>query len=191
MSYAAEPVGRGLLRGAPQEEAAPPHRGSGQLLEAHRPSLHRFLRRRLRSHDDPEDYVQEVYLRVLAADPGQDKVRNLRGFLFRAASNLLIDRHRRREASMEAAHIALDETLRDDGTSDPERMMIGRNTLDHLGDALKTLPPVARDAFLLVRVEGLSHRDAAERLGIETKAVSRHVERSLARLAATLLDSGR
>lgn len=160
-----------------------------QLLEAHRSSLNSYFRHRTRSREDAEDYVQEVYLRVLAADPDQDKVRSLRGFLFRAASNLLIDKHRRRVASMEAGHFPIDDTMIDDGTNDPERVLIGRDSLQALGNALETLSPVARDAFLLVRVEGLSHREAAERLGIETKAVSRHIERSLARLAARLVET--
>lgn len=161
----------------------------GALLEAHRSALNSYFRRRTRSREDAEDYVQEVYLRILAADVDQDKVKSLRGFLFRAASNLLIDKHRRRRASMEAAHCPLDEAIIDDGTNDPERILLGRDSLQSLGEALKSLSPTARDAFMLVRVEGLSHREAAERLDIETKAVSRHIERSLARLAATLVET--
>lgn len=186
VSYAAPSAKRGQPRDAPDDVASP---RAHHPIEAHRSALQQYLRRRLRAHEDPEDYVQEVYLRVLAADPGQNKVQNLRGFLFRAASNLMIDKHRRRETSMEAAHGPLDEALSDDGTSDPERQLIGRNALDQLGLALETLTPAARNAFMLVRVEGLSHREAAERLGVETKAVSRHVERSLARLAAMLVDA--
>ncbi len=90
---------------------------------------------------------------------------------------------------MEAAHFPIDEAMVDDGTNDPERALAGRNSLQALGEALKTLSPMARDAFLLVRVDGLSHREAAARLGIETKAVSRHIERSLARLAAMLVET--
>lgn len=161
----------------------------GALLEAHRPALTSYFRRRAQSREDAEDYVQDVYLRILAAAPDQDKVRSLRGFLFRAASNLLIDKHRRREARMEAGHFPIDEAIVDDGTNDPERVLLGRNSLELLQDALTALPPVARDAFLLVRVDGLSHREAAERLGLETKAVSRHIERSLVRLASAMVEA--
>jgi DNA-directed RNA polymerase specialized sigma24 family protein len=42
-----------------------------------------------------------------------------------------------------------------------------------------------------VRVEGLSHKEAADRMGIEPKAVSRHIERSLAQLGVMLADTDR
>lgn len=100
MSYAAPSAERGQPRDAPDDVATP---RACHPIEAHRSALQNYLRRRLRAHEDPEDYVQEVYLRVLAADPGQNKVQNLRGFLFRAASNLMIDKHRRRGTSSAAA----------------------------------------------------------------------------------------
>ena len=45
-----------------------------------------------------------------------------------------------------------------------------------------------RSVFLLVRVEGLTHRDAAKRLGLDVKQASRHVERVLAHLARALAE---
>jgi RNA polymerase sigma factor (sigma-70 family) len=187
VSQVAESSDRDLRWDTSNPRTASAH--TAQLLEAHRSALHRYFRHRAQSYEDAEDYVQEVYLRVLAADPHQEKVKSLRGFLFRAASNLLIDKHRRRVASMAAAHFPLDEAVVDDGTNDPERILASRNALEALGEALENLPPVVRDAFLLVRVEGLSHREAAERLNIETKAVSRHVERSLVRLASMMVEA--
>ncbi len=160
-------------------------------LEAHRSALRSYFRRRVERPEDAEDFVQDVYLRVLAMGPEAEKVRSWRGFLLHAASNLLIDKHRRSEARMEKNHVVVAEDLLDEGTNNPERVLIGRDELHALSEALKTLSPVARDAFLLVRVEGLSHRDAAARLGIETKAVSRHIERSLARLGAMLAEPAR
>lgn len=161
----------------------------GAMLEVHRATLQRYFRRRVQRPEDAEDFVQDVYLRVLAIGPEAEKVRSWRGFLLRAASNLLVDKHRRSETRMERQHVPLETDLLDSGTDDPERVLIGRHELHALSEALKTLSPMARDAFLLVRVEGLSHKEAAARLGLETKAVSRHVERSLARLAAMLADT--
>jgi RNA polymerase sigma-70 factor (ECF subfamily) len=160
-------------------------------LEAHRSTLQGYFRRRVRRPEDAEDFVQDVFLRVLAAGPDPEKVRSWRGFLLRAASTLLIDKHRRGEVRMESEHVAIDGELQDRGTDDPERVLIGRDRLHILSEGLKTLSPKARDAFLLVRVEGLSHKEAADRMGIEPKAVSRHIERSLAQLGALLADTDR
>jgi len=172
-------------------DAGPPRQvvtGVADALEDHRSTLRSYFRRRVRYGEDAEDFVQDVYLRVISAGPDPQKITSWRGFLLRAASNLLIDKYRRSEARMEGNHVAIENDLQDEGTDDPERILIGRDELHSLSEAMKILSPAARDAFLLVRVEGMSHKEAAARLGVEPKAVSRHVERSLARLAAMLAD---
>ncbi len=88
-------------------------------------------------------------------------------------------------------HMPLDEELIDQGVAAPDRIIGARQELDHLGRALQTISPTARDAFLLVRVEGYSHKEAARELGISPKAVSHHVDRTLARLAASALEAWR
>lgn len=148
-------------------------------------ALRTYLRRRMREGQDLDDMVQDVYLRVLAA-PEAGPVGNVRGFLRRVASNLLIDRYRRKTARLSDDHITLDEHIVDDGALAPDRIASGREELALLGDALEAIGPVARDAFLLVRVEGFSHKEAAQRLKITPKAVSHHVERTLARMAERL-----
>lgn len=155
-------------------------------LEGHRSVLRGYFRQRVRDREDAEDYVQDVYLRVLAARPDPRKIRSWRGFLLRAASNLLVDKHRRDEVRMAGQHVPIEAEMADAAAIDPERRLIARDELGVLGEALSALSPVARDVFLLVRVEGLSHREAGERLGIGTKAASSHVERALARLGAAL-----
>lgn len=148
-------------------------------------ALRGYLKRRMRDGQDLDDMVQDVYLRVLST-PETGPVANVRGFLRRVASNLLIDRYRRKAARLSDNHTTLDEHIVDDGALAPERIASGRQELALLGDALEAIGPVARDAFLLVRVEGFSHKEAAQRLGITPKAVSHHVERTLARMAERL-----
>lgn len=88
-------------------------------------------------------------------------------------------------------HMPLDEQIVDDGAIGADRIACARQELACLGTALETISPVARDAFLLVRVEGYSHKEAAKTLGLTPKAVSHHVERTLAKLAGSLLDTTR
>jgi RNA polymerase sigma-70 factor (ECF subfamily) len=187
-----KPIGAGAQPDTEDECRGDQHRraspGVVEVLEDHRSTLRSYFRRRVRPGEDAEDFVQDVYLRVISASPDPQKIASWRGFLLRAASNLLIDRYRRSETRMEGSHVAIENDLQDEGTDDPERILIGRGELHALSEAMKILSPAAREAFLLVRVEGFSHKDAAARLGIETKAVSRHVERSLARLAAMLAE---
>ncbi len=153
---------------------------------SHGSALRAYFRKRVRNVDDVDDYVQEVYARVLSAAPSQ-KIDSWRGFLLRVASNLITDGFRRDQTRMKSSHITLDDILNlTDGTPTAEDGVHARQQLKLVTEALSSVEPMARDVFLLVRVEGLTHREAAERFGIETKQASRHIERVLAQLTRAL-----
>jgi RNA polymerase sigma factor (sigma-70 family) len=150
-----------------------------QLVQDEEPRLRAYLRRRLRRHEEVEDYVQEVYARVLTTPP-QAQVRCWQGLLRRIASNLIIDSARSARGRASAGQVSLDDGWdpRDDRPS-AEDAVIARERLAAVAAQLQEASPIARSVFLLVRVEGLSHREAAERLGLDAKTASRHVERVL------------
>lgn len=158
-------------------------------LTTHQTALRAFLKRRLGGRADLDDYVQDVYLRALATGSPQP-VLNLRGFLLRIASSLVIDRFRHDRARMRSQHVALDETHdpSDLGAFSPEGALAAQRQMDVVGRALEAMSPVARNCFQLVRVQGLRPRDAAARLGLTEKAVTRHLERVMERLAQVLVE---
>ncbi|MEE3623905.1 RNA polymerase sigma factor [Nitrospirillum sp. BR 11752] len=173
-------------------DSTPPSVFDSAELEAHQSALRGYFARRVRQAQDVDDYVQDVYLRALSAAPDRG-VDNWRAFLLRVANNLLIDRFRRNTARHQDAHDGLEEVaeLVDDGAATPERTLMFRQELACLEAALRDVDPLARHAFLLVRVDGLSHREVAGRLGLEVKTVSRQIERVLAHLARTLVEPSR
>lgn len=157
-------------------------------LMEHRASLRAYLRRRVANRQDVDDYVQEVYARALASAPAGGIV-NLRGFLLRLASNLVVDRFRADRSRRSDRHVGLDQAPEpsDAGAMSPEGELAARQQQARLEEELQALSPVARDCFILVRVEGLRPAQAARRLGLSEKAVTRHLERTLKRLALALL----
>ena len=183
---AAEP-GPLVLRPGPVPPNPPPLLASH--VHAEEPLLRAYLRRRVRAPEDVDDYVQEVYARVLAAPPTQE-VASWQGLLRRIACNLIIDRTRRARSSAASSHVALTTDLEiGDEQPSAEHTLIARQRLDAVAAAIKEASPIARAVFLLVRVEGLTHRAAAERLGIDVKIASRHVERVLALIARRLAET--
>lgn len=159
------------LRVVHAEDADPlPH------LLAHRSLLQAFFRRRLASPQDAEDHLQELYLRVLASTES-NKVANWRGFLLRAASNLVTDAFRRGSARQADRHVDLGEAENVADPRSPERIVATREEIEIVRAALLELDPVRREAYLLARFEGLSQKAIAARLGIEPVMVGRHIER--------------
>ena len=55
----------------------------------------------------------------------------------------------------------------------PETAMGASMELARLRASLSKLPPLCRDAFLLNRVEGLTHAEIAGRLGVSVRTIDR------------------
>jgi RNA polymerase sigma factor (sigma-70 family) len=154
--------------------------------------LMQFLRRSWQNKSDLDDLCQEVYTRTYEAAL-QSVPSPVRPFVFTVARNLLIDRVRREHvvpieavADLDALGIALD-------APSPERSVIARDELRLLQSAIARLPPRCREVVILGRIEGLTGRQIASRLGIAETTVSDHLTAGLYALADILLgeDSGK
>jgi len=136
--------------------------------------LIRFLSRRWRNQKDVEDLLQDVYMRVYEAAQ-KELPHPARPFVFTVARNLLINRSRREHvvAIQSVADVDLLNVF--DEEPGPERNVMAREELVRLQEALDQLPPRARQAVILRKIEGLSRREIAERMGITEQTVNRHL----------------
>lgn len=99
-----------------------------ELFRAHNDALVSFLAARLHDAQDARDVAQEAYVRLLQLDaPGA--LSFLRGYLFKIAENLALDRIRHRAIRVRAAYtegLLFDEL--DQGSS-PERNLLAQEEL--------------------------------------------------------------
>jgi RNA polymerase sigma-70 factor (ECF subfamily) len=148
-------------------------------------ALMQFLQHNWRNRSDIADLRQDVYERVCLAAQEQAPD-NTKAFVFRTARNLLVDRIRREHVvpieaveDVDALSMAMDEP-------GPERATIARDELRRLQAALDRLPPRAREAIVLGRIEGLQGNEIATRMGITEGVVSRHLASGIGTLADML-----
>lgn len=73
-----------------------------------------------------------------------------------------------------------------DGKPSSEIIAIDRQTLSRLDVAISALPRKLKEPLILTALEGLSHRDAGEILGVSAKAVEVRVYRARQKLAKIL-----
>ena len=126
--------------------------------------LRQFLRRSVRNQSNIDDLVQDVYVRVCEA-ANREIPNPVKPFVFTIARNILIDRVRREHVvsieaveDLDALNIAID-------APGPEQSVIAREELRRVQAALDRLPPRAREAVILRKVDDLSWREIAERMG--------------------------
>lgn len=148
-------------------------------------TLMQFLSHNWRNEADIADIRQDVYEQVCEA--AQERLPdNTKAFVFRTARNLIIDRFRHEQVvSIEAVpDLEAFEAAAD--VPGPERAAVARSELRRVEVAVESLPPRCREALLLGRIEGLSAREIATRMGITEQAVSKHLKHGIRALADLL-----
>lgn len=148
-------------------------------------ALMQFLRRSSRNRAEADDLRQEVYVRICEA-ARHEIPRPARPFVFAVARNLLIDRARREQiVSIEAvADLGALEAVADE--PEPDRTVIARQELRRLQTALDHLPNRCRQAVVMRKIDGLSYREIAQRMGIAEDTVSKHLREGMYVLADAL-----
>lgn len=155
------------------------------LSRRFRPALKAYFLKRAPAGVDADDLVQDVFVR-LARRGELASIRQVEGYLFQTAANVLTDRARHRIARRRDDHIAFREIDHAREDTSPETVLMGREALTRLAAALDELPERRRAVFLLHRIDGLRYGDIAARLGISVSSVEKHMIKALAHLAAWL-----
>ena len=148
----------------------------------HEEALQRYLHRCWPHRDEVPDLRQDVYARVYQA-AGKGLPQQPKAFLFATARHLMADRARRARVvsiqpmgDFEPSHVLVDDVS-------PERWCGGRQVLKRLSDAFDRLPDRCREVVWLRRVEHLSQREVAQRLGISEKTVEKHIAKGMRLIA--------
>jgi RNA polymerase sigma-70 factor, ECF subfamily len=123
-------------------------------------SLRRYVYRIVGSAADVDDIVQEAFLRTLRAGLRGDDEEQWRRYLYRVATNLIVDRWRRQK------HERVSETMPEPASPRPHYE--DEATIAKIFDELK---PRERTLLWLAYVEGESHEQIAASLGVGRRSV--------------------
>lgn len=160
---------------------APPAAGSEpaavrQGLAGLLPDLRAFARFLARDRVQADDLVQDTVVRALAAADQFQPGTNLKAWLFTILRNAFFEqaRRRRRESQALRAHLEAGEA------AEPP---VSRADISDLQRAIWNLPPLLREALVLVGAQGLSYEEAADVAGAPVGTMKARVSRARARLA--------
>jgi RNA polymerase sigma-70 factor, ECF subfamily len=145
-------------------------------LEPLIPALRRFARALARDAETADDLVQDTLVRALRAEHlfhGGD----LRTWLFTILLNL--DRNRRRGLARRPTFAVIEET-------EPPAEPGSDGSSRDITRGLSLLPVEQREVLLLVTLEGMSYREAADTQGVPIGTVMSRLSRARAALRAYL-----
>ena len=156
----------------------------GELVERYAPQARRVARAVLGDPDEADDAAQDGFLSALVKLGQYDARRPFGPWLMRIVANAATDRRRRRQVRRVEP---LDPGLVGGGPR-PDAEAVRSELGERLRTALAELPPRRRTAVVLFDVEGYSHAEIAEMLGIPEGTVRSEVFHARRRLRALLAD---
>lgn len=149
-----------------------------RMVLPHEPALRSWLRANRVADLEVDDVVQETYAR-LAGLESVDEIRDPKNYAFQVAHSIIalhVRRARivsiRASADIERLGIASEDVS-------VERQLEVRDELRELAQAIAAMPDPVRKTFATRRIEGLSQRDTAIKLGITQKVVEHHMSRAI------------
>lgn len=148
-----------------------------ELLAEHRPDVVRYAYSVFGDWDCAEDVTHRAFLALLEKGRKLDSPASVRAFLFQAVRNRSLKVARRRKVHRRLERPAR-ESLYDQPTS-PEEAFVDEEWSDRLRQALRSLAPRRRQALIMARLQGLSHREIGERMGLSPQTVANHVSLAL------------
>jgi len=146
------------------------------LFNKYSPVLYLEAFYRLKDHEEAQDIVQHIFAWIWQH---KDSIRTdmpLKQYLFRAARNKCIDKHRK---SKTVSHFNRDYLYtKETGSS---QIPLERKELSQqLNNAINAISaPASRRAFQLLYQEGKSHKTIAIEMGINVQTVKNQVSRAL------------
>ncbi|MFH1144380.1 MAG: sigma-70 family RNA polymerase sigma factor [Candidatus Eisenbacteria bacterium] len=166
-----------------------------ELISRYEAALYRLAWRMMGNAEEAHDVVQETFLRVFRSLDTFDQSRRFSTWILRIATNLCIDRYRRRKVQLLSIDVDDDDDERRpivlaDERQNPEEMH-GRTALaESIGRLMEHLPPIYRAILELRYKQDLAYEEIADVLEIPLGTVKARLHRAHHRLKELLVEAG-
>lgn len=152
-----------------------------ELMSRYKGPLAVSMSRLIKSREDIEELLQELFLRVWRNRDNLDTER-YRGYLYKIAENLVYDRLRKaaREKRLSVDYF----THIIEAYSHIEEGIFGKEMLEVLQRGIQQLPEQRRKVFELCKIEGKSYEEVSQLLSISVSTVNSHITNANASIKA-------
>ncbi len=161
-----------------------------RLYQDHSGALRSFLRGRMGSSGDLEDVLQEVFVRLARMEDLNDRLppdrKDCRSFIYTTANHLIVDLERRKAVRQSYQESEQGNSANERMDITPEVITDGLQHLDVIERAIKSLPPVWRQAFVLSRFRHMNYREIADKMGVSARSVEKYMSHALVKIRTAI-----
>jgi RNA polymerase sigma-70 factor (family 1) len=153
-----------------------------RLQTAYWARLVQYADRFLEGGSDPQDVVQEAFIRLWTHRERWTPEGSLRSLLYTVTRNAALD-ERRRVARRAKASLSVDPP---GGRAGPDDQAIAEELLQAAAEAVSRLPPKRQEVFRLAREEGLAYAEIARVMDVSPQTVANQMSLALGDLRRAL-----
>jgi len=146
-----------------------------EIIKSQGSRLRGFIRKRVRTSEDADDVLQDVYYQLLDADRLLKPIDQISAWLFTVARNRITDLYRKKkpepmpeylsETEGESLYAELSDLMFDNGST-PETDYLRSLVWTELDKALTELPEEQRLVFDMTEMKGFSFKAISEQTGV-------------------------
>jgi RNA polymerase sigma-70 factor, ECF subfamily len=149
---------------------------AGIYAEFHQ-SMLAFIRSRIKSREDAEDILQNVFIKISANIHSLAEDEKLKSWIFTITRNSVIDYYRNKAQQKTTLSEGIGEGIVDLSDPDPTK------GLDQcVGSLINLLPDEYRDIIIESELKGIKQKDLAEQYGVAYSSMRSKVQRGRERL---------
>lgn len=148
-----------------------------ELYVRYKDKLHYFCLSLLKSEEETNDIVQEIFIRLWESRIFINPDLSFSSFLYTIARNRILNYFRDMDIDAKAKSIlAQNKPVEEDVI---ESNLIYTEYQNILKEAIEQLSPQRKKIFNMSRMDNLTHKEIAEQLGISVNTVQEHISESL------------
>ena len=164
-----------------------------KIYDDYYPRILRYISR-IAGLNDAEDIAQDVFDKVHRGLDGFEKKSRLSTWIYRIATNTVIDRSRSAAVKHAAESVPINDGDDQDAPNELvdrkapaiDQMVIQKEMRDCINEHIDKLPPDSKMVIILSELEGISNKEIAEILGVSPGNVKIRLHRARTRLKAIL-----
>nr|WP_262896220.1 sigma-70 family RNA polymerase sigma factor [Sphingobacterium faecale] len=156
------------------------------MYTKHAKPVYLKIRRMVKVSEEVDELFQELFVRIWERREQIDIQQPFSAYLYRIAENMVYDFYRKAARTEK-----LRDTLRmtsQESYDQIEQTLFKKEAITLLHEAIATMPPLRRQAFILCKIEEKSYEEAADIMGISTNTVRNHIVKSMHTLKSYFQD---